>query len=208
MGELSKCNLLVVSKKPTGRHADANNDNYSTPEWAWRELFQAVPLLKKRRLWDPFYNDGLTAKCWKQLGIRDFVHSRGDFFKRATIPRHDVVVTNPPFSKKQLVVLSLLRRGKPFILLLRTSVLFTKWFRRLLPTVKLVFPSRQVNFDAANGKKLTFDCASSATAAATELLCTCVLSKIEETQVGRIKTNLLSKFTCQLYLFKERHQWE
>ena len=61
MGELSKCNMLVVSKKPTGRRADANNDNYSTPEWAWRELFQAVPLLKKRRLWDPFYNDGLTT---------------------------------------------------------------------------------------------------------------------------------------------------
>ena len=158
MGELSKCNMLVASKMPVGRHADASNDNYSTPKWAWRELFQAVPLLKKRRLWDPFYNDGLTATCWKQLGVREFVHGRGDFFKRATTPQHDVVVTNPPFSKKQLVVLSLLRRGKPFILLLRTSVLFTQWFRRLLPTVKLVFPSRQVDFDAVNGKKLTFDC--------------------------------------------------
>ena len=49
---------------------------------------------------------------------------------------------------------------------------------------------------------------SSATAAAPELLCTCVLSKIEGTQVGRIKTNLFSKFTCQLYLFMERRQWE
>ena len=71
----------------------------------------------------------------------------------------DVVVSNPPFSKKRLVVLTLLRRKKPFVLLLRVSVLFTQWFRRLLPKVKLVFPSRRVDFDGgADGKKLAFDC--------------------------------------------------
>ena len=144
---------------PMDAFADADNDNYSTPKWAWKELFYAVPLLKKRRLWDHFYNEGLTGVYWKQLGVRNFLHTRSDFFARARAPRHDVVVSNPPFSKKRLVVLTLLRRKKPFVLLLRVSVLFTQWFRRLLPKVKLVFPSRRVDFDGgAGGKKLAFDC--------------------------------------------------
>jgi hypothetical protein len=71
---------------------------------------------------------------------------------------YDAVVTNPPFSKKQIVIVALLATGKPFVLLLRTSVLFTRWFRTMVPEFKLVLPSRQVDFTGTKGEVLSFDC--------------------------------------------------
>ena len=71
---------------------------------------------------------------------------------------YDVIVTNPPFSTKQLVLDVLVSCGKPFVVLLRTSVLFTKWFRTLVPVFKLVLPSKQVDFTGVRGQKLSFDC--------------------------------------------------
>ena len=80
-----------------------------------------------------------------------------DFFKSVRKVRYDVIVTNPPYSTKQLIVATLVSVGKPFVLLMRTSVLFSLWFRRMVPNFKLVLPSRQVDFTGLNGQKLSFD---------------------------------------------------
>ena len=80
-----------------------------------------------------------------------------DFFKSVRKVRYDVIVTNPPYSTNQLIVATLVSVGKPFVLLMRTSVRFSLWFRRMVPTFKLVLPSRQVDFTGLNGQKLSFD---------------------------------------------------
>ena len=69
-----------------------------------------------------------------------------------------MVVTNPPFSLKQLVVDALVASGNPFVVLLRAGVLFTKWFRQLVPVFKLVLPSRRIDFTGVRNQKLSFDC--------------------------------------------------
>jgi hypothetical protein len=158
-GKLTKCNGVVEInfKPPTGRFADENKDHYTTPAWAWGELFTAMPILLKRQLWDPFYCAGGTADAWTNLGVKEFKHGKGDFFKQIRRVKYDVIVTNPPFIKKQLVVATLVNTGKPFILLVRTNVLFTLWFRRMVPIFKLVLPSRQVNYTGMDGQLITFD---------------------------------------------------
>lgn len=117
-----------------------------------------MPALLEMRLWDPFYFKGGTTKVWRRLGVKNFAHSRKDFFAALHLKKFDAVVSNPPFSKKQLIVSALVGTGKPFVLLLRTSVLFSLWFRRMVPIFKLVLPSRQVDFIGGSGKKLSFGC--------------------------------------------------
>jgi hypothetical protein len=159
-GVLLRCKIRegTARKRPTGRHLKAVNDNYETPAWAWQELFVAMPTLRKKFVWDPFYCNGATKTHWKNIGVTRFVHSRGDFFRQVKKLAFDVVVTNPPFSIKQLILDVLVSSGRPFVVLLRTSVLFTLWFRRLIPVFKLVLPSKQVDFCGMQKQKLTFDC--------------------------------------------------
>jgi tRNA1(Val) A37 N6-methylase TrmN6 len=119
-----------------------------------------MPVLRKKRLWDPFYCKGATSANWRSLKVRNYTHQTGDFFKEIrNNTKYDIIVTNPPFSKKQVILDSLVNSKKPFIVLLRTSVLFTKWFRQLVPIFSLVLPSRQVDFIGPRNKILSFDCA-------------------------------------------------
>jgi hypothetical protein len=159
-GLLLRCKMIPGStrKRPTGRFLDPRNDHFETPLWAWKELFVALPLLKRKCLWDPFFCKGATSAYWKELGVPDYVHSKGDFFTQLAKTSFDVVVTNPPFSTKQLILDVLVGCGKPFVVLLRTSVLFTKWFRTLVPVFSLVLPSKQVDFTGRRGQRLSFDC--------------------------------------------------
>lgn len=159
-GGLLRCKItgMGTRKRPTGRFLDPEKDHYETPRWAWEELLHAVRFLRRRRLWDPFFCSGATKIHWTHLRVPRFVCSKGDFFHQINRMEYDVVVTNPPFSTKQLVLDVLVSSGKPFVVLMRTCVLFTKWFRLLVPVFKLVLPSRQVDFTGVHGQKLTFDC--------------------------------------------------
>ena len=160
-GSLARCSGISPSswnvRGPVGRFADAAGDNYVTPKWAWAELFAAMPGLRSKKLWDPFFCAGETTVSWKSLGVRRFYHGKVDFFKSVRKVSYDIIVTNPPYSTKQLIVATLVSVGKPFVLLMRTSVLFSLWFRRMVPNFKLVLPSRQVDFTGLNGQKLSFD---------------------------------------------------
>ena len=158
-GKLLRCKITGDGKRkrPTGRFLDPAKDKYETPLWAWAELLVAMPELLNKVLWDPFFCKGATSAHWKQLRVTKFVHTRGDFFRQIKKQKYDVLVTNPPFSTKQLVLDVLVASGKPFVVLLRTSVLFTFWFRTLVPEFKLVIPSKQINFEGADGQQLSFD---------------------------------------------------
>jgi len=53
------------------------------------------------RIWDPFYCDGSTKRIFLQMGF-NIIHQNVDFYEiireEPTIPRYDVLVTNPPYS--------------------------------------------------------------------------------------------------------------
>jgi len=159
-GALARCKITGSGsrRRPTGRFLDPLHDHYETPMGAWKELLEAIPSLRRRKLWDPFYCKGATGAHWTSLRVPHFVCSKGDFFRQIRKQDFDIVVTNPPFTTKQVVLDVLVSCGKPFIVLLRTSVLFSKWFRLLVPVFKLVVPSRQVDFVGARGQKLSFGC--------------------------------------------------
>jgi hypothetical protein len=52
-------------------------------------------------LYDPYYCNGRTAVLLKKLGYNNVVHEKRDFYAdicNETVPDHDVLVTNPPYS--------------------------------------------------------------------------------------------------------------
>ncbi len=74
---------------------DRDSDNYTTDKSAWLMIKDYIPNNKK--IWSPFYCDGLQKEYFKEMGF-DIIHEDEDFFENN---KGDIVVDNIPFSKKK-----------------------------------------------------------------------------------------------------------
>jgi hypothetical protein len=83
-------------KRSKKRHRDScqieREDNNSST---------ARPKRRDHVIYDPYYCDGSTKKLLQNLGFPRVQHEKRDFYKdieNNTIPKYDVLVTNPPYS--------------------------------------------------------------------------------------------------------------
>lgn len=123
--ELSRVSSIV--------HAFQTNieDHCESPFEAYEDITPVLRLIAKKlgkspeelRIYDPYYCAGSVTRHMKKLGFCDVYNRNEDFYKvcrEKRVPRHDVVVTNPPYSDNH--VKRLLRfcrsNAKPFLLLL------------------------------------------------------------------------------------------
>eukprot|EP00939_MAST-03C_sp_MAST-3C-sp1_P002921 g2921.t1 len=123
--ELSRVSSIV--------HAFQTNieDHCESPFEAYEDIAPVLRLIAKKlgkspeelRIYDPYYCAGSVTRHMKKLGFCDVYNRNEDFYKvcrEKRVPRHDVVVTNPPYSDNH--VKRLLRfcrsNAKPFLLLL------------------------------------------------------------------------------------------
>ena len=75
--------------------ATCNSSNDGTNRHASAELI----------LWDPYYCDGGTERMLNDIEYMNVVHENVDFYgliTRGDIPRHDALVTNPPYSEDHI----------------------------------------------------------------------------------------------------------
>ena len=86
----------------TTRHAFAvsPSDHAETPVNAYEDL---APFLRAvgGRVYDPYYCDGGVRRRLAALGFREVFNENRDFYadiQSKSVPRHDVLVTNPPYS--------------------------------------------------------------------------------------------------------------
>jgi hypothetical protein len=128
------------------------NDEWQTTLEAWTELAPVLARWKRKAVWMPFFYDGLCAQHLRTLGFTSVIHEKGaDFFTRAAdaafLRRVDVIIDNPPYTAqetKDAVLKALVATGKPWCMLLPSSVLFSAGFREVVDTehVQLVLPRR------------------------------------------------------------------
>jgi len=106
---------------------------------------------RSKRVWMPFYYDGACAEHLRQIGFTHVVHEQKDFFEqmqdKAFLESVDVVIDNPPYTGEQVkvgILKALAQWGKPFVLLLPSSVLFAQYLRESLDMSKVqaIFPRR------------------------------------------------------------------
>jgi hypothetical protein len=139
----------------------AVQDNYYTPKSAWEAIQDYIPL--QAVIWEGFTGNGHSAEFLRDLGF-EVISNEEDFFENN---HGDIVVTNPPFSKKRQVFQRLKELDKPFIVIAPVSMIVTKYFRETFENgeIQIIIPRRRIQFlnDDENGNpirinKCNFDC--------------------------------------------------
>ena len=138
------------------------HDDYMTPKYAWEWIKDFIP--KDKIIWEAFYGDGESGKILTDLGF-NVIHEEIDFF---TNTLGDVIVSNPPFSKKKEVMTRLKEIDKPFIIICPSSMINTQYIRQLFKDDKLqiIIPNKRINFKKVVdgkipdnwGNRCNFDC--------------------------------------------------
>lgn len=119
---------------------ELKDDDYETPLSAWQMIAPYIP--RDKQIWEAFYCSGTSGDHLRSLGF-NVIHEDEDFFKTN---KGDIIITNPPFSKKKEVLLRLKDLNKPFIILLPSSVLGTKMMSSIFPDIQVLIPNGRISF--------------------------------------------------------------
>ncbi len=105
---------------------DNVNDNYGSEDDLYLKINKFIP--KDKVIYEPFFLDGKSGKCLEKMGCKKVIHENIDFFENIDKLQYDTIISNPPFSKRKLILDKLFEIDKPFILTLNPIVLSCKWF--------------------------------------------------------------------------------
>ena len=137
------------------------HDDYMTPYYAWDNIKQFIP--KDKVIWECFYGDGSSGEFLKKLGF-NVIHEDIDFFENNL---GDIIVSNPPFSKKKQIMKRLKELDKPFIIICPSEMLNTQYFKEYFKNqIQIIIPEKRINFTKKiNGEipenwknRCNFDC--------------------------------------------------
>ena len=130
------------------------NDEFYTQEEDWKAIKEFIPLDKV--IWAPFYADGKQKEYFKNMGI-DIIHEKEDFFLNN---KGNIVIDNPPFSKKRKIIERLKELNKPFILIMPSEILTYKYIKKFGDDLQIIIPKNRMNFLRPNKslKKFNYDC--------------------------------------------------
>jgi len=131
---------------------DKDSDNYVTNQNDWERIKDYIP--KDKKIWSPFYCDGKQKEYFKEMDI-DIIHEDRDFFSYT--PEYDIVIDNPPFSKKKEILEKLKQLEKPFILIAPSMMLSYKYFQNDFKNdIQVIIPSKRINFKHLNSNKKNY----------------------------------------------------
>ena len=132
---------------------DKDSDNYITNKYEWERIKEYIPTDKI--IWSPFYCDGKQKEYFKELGY-DIIHEDKDFFSYT--PEYDIIIDNPPFSKKNEILNKLNDLDKPFILICPSMMLSYKYFQTNFKdkNIQLIIPYKRMNFKHLNSNKKNY----------------------------------------------------
>ena len=84
-----------------------------------------------------------VGKHLENLGF-NVIHKEIDFFES---DEGDIIVSNPPFSSSKDIILRLKELDKPFILILPSSKINTKYFRENFKNdIQIIIPRKRIQF--------------------------------------------------------------
>jgi len=125
-------------------------DEYYTPKSAWEAISKFIP--KDKIIWEAFYSPhSKSSQYLEELGFQVISKNR-DFFKKNY---GDIIVSNPPFSKKREVLERLYKLQKPFILVLPVTCIAAQYFQDTFKNepIQLIVPCKRIEFEYKGKKK-------------------------------------------------------
>jgi len=132
-------------------------DEYYTRKKAWEDIQGFIP--SEKVLWEAFMLNSVSSSplYLQELGYTVEWSASEDFFKQEK-RENTVVCSNCPFSLKKEVLQHLKNIGQPFILIISSTVLNTKYFLESLASdkrIQLIIKSSKIHFDKfVDGKKV------------------------------------------------------
>ncbi len=144
------------------------NDEYYTPPDAWTDIARYIP--RDKTIWEPFNTTAdprslESSEHLRTLGFDvvaapyDPETGANDFFAS---DHGDIVVSNPPFTRKRDVLKRLRELGKPFILILPVPTMNTGYFREMFlqdEHLGIIIPRKRINFrNKRNASSNCFEC--------------------------------------------------
>jgi len=130
-------------------------DEYMTPLSAWQDINEFIP--KNKIIWEAFKGDGTSAENLRSIGC-NVICDDVDFFTANL--NYDIIVTNPPFSKKIKIFQKLEQIDMPFIMIVPVSIITKKYFSYFSQKCGIIVPNKRIQF-IKDGNQLTrccFDC--------------------------------------------------
>lgn len=125
-------------------------DECFTPEEA---LYPLLPFIEKGKvIWDCAFGSGRLKEHFSKFGFEVVGDDSLDFLDENE--DCDLIITNPPYSKKDEFLRRAFEIGKPFAFLLPLTTLEgmkrNKMFRD--NQIQMIIPSRRINFEIPSGK--------------------------------------------------------
>ena len=124
-----------------------NDNDYETPTTIYDDIKPFLP--KDKIIWMPFYCSG-RAKKWFDDNNFQTIHDTDNFWYSN---KGECIVDNPPYMikgitlTKKKIITRLKSFNKPFMLLLPTTTLQTKYFKELFDKdIQLLIPPGKYNF--------------------------------------------------------------
>ena len=142
--------MKIINLKKPKLMMNGHTDEIYTPAYALKPL---LPFLKKEWLiWECAWGEGALASHLKNKGFK-VKGSRGINFLEHYCPLEcDIIITNPPYSKKDEFLKKAYELGMPFAFLLpltalegiKRGALYKKY------GLQIIIPNRRINFITPN----------------------------------------------------------
>ena len=121
--------------------SEKDSDNYMTRKEEWERISQYIP--QDKVIWAPFYGNGKQKEYFLDMGF-NIIHEDEDFFENN---HGEIIIDNPPFSKKKEVFLRLKELDKPFIMICPSMMLGYKYFQQLFANkIQIIVPHKRIAF--------------------------------------------------------------
>jgi hypothetical protein len=110
--------------------ASSRNDEFYTPRYAIRPIIQHIRMRFKEgaRIWCPFDTEqSRFVELLREEGFtvhHSHIDDGGDFFSLVHSVEADLIISNPPYSRKTEVLEALFKQGVPFAMLVGVAGLF------------------------------------------------------------------------------------
>lgn len=134
------------------------DDQWDTPPHVWQDVAEYIP--KDKVVWEAFYSPTSTSPdTLRQLGCKEVISKDCDFLSSN---HGEVVITNPPFSIKSLVLNRLYELDKPFMMVMPSFTLHHLVCHSLMRKhghTQIIIPSKRIHYmkDGDVKKRTSFD---------------------------------------------------
>lgn len=141
-----------------------SNDEFYTPLETVKDFIKIFNISKGKVIWCPFddntSNFVIELKKQGYKVINSHINLGRNFYNYEPKEHSDIIISNPPFKNKRLIIERCLSFKKEFYLLLGSAITFQNGIADVLNKTNQYYLKKPVEFEGINNLKKVFMCIS------------------------------------------------